>query len=191
MGDFATFLESRYEHQLSVEKLRRLYPRLYRDPVHRWRAERDVELVHREPTLRELERVWRNWRQMPEDKRRESDRKSRELFGASNERHHEVLVADWRSKVRKISFPEGEVEDVKRRIAAGEDVVTTRTQLDFGRYVEGDEVETSWGERLVVRKKRNFERLEDHPYRAEIEANATWRRAIEGRHYDVLWLRVK
>ena len=73
-----------YTGQLSVEKLERDYPWLAKDPVHRWRAESGIELLHREPDLPELERIIANWNAMTDAQKAISDAKSIELFGKTN-----------------------------------------------------------------------------------------------------------
>lgn len=63
------------------------YQMLASDPVHRWRAETGIELIHKEPTWDELQRVWQNWQLMSDEEKRFSDEKSIELFGIDNETH--------------------------------------------------------------------------------------------------------
>ena len=64
-------------------------------PIHTWRADSGIELVHREPSLNELDRIWKNWQKMPEDMKRGSDEKSNELFGMSNEEHYLMLKSQY------------------------------------------------------------------------------------------------
>ena len=71
--------------------LDQLPPHLRNDALHRWRAENGIELIHKEPDLAELERIWANWQQMPEHLKAQSEAKSRELFGKSNAEHYEHL----------------------------------------------------------------------------------------------------
>ena len=61
-------------------------------PVHRWRAETGIELIHREPDVDELKRIMMNWYDMDDDRKAESDIKSNELFGKSNEDHYKDLL---------------------------------------------------------------------------------------------------
>lgn len=80
-----------------VEKYgKALADRLSEDPAHAWRMETGVELIHREPSLREQRRIWRNWQLMPPAKKRASDRKSVELFGMTNWEHHMRIMAAHR-----------------------------------------------------------------------------------------------
>jgi len=61
-------------------------------PIHRWRSETGIELVHKEPTLKELQRIYRNWNLMNEQLKKLSDQKSLELFGKTNEQHYKDLL---------------------------------------------------------------------------------------------------
>lgn len=65
---------------------------LKNDPVHSWRAKKGIELIHQEPTLKELKRIWANWQSMPDDMKSISDKKSMELFGMNNEDHYKELI---------------------------------------------------------------------------------------------------
>ena len=44
-----------YERPYTIEEIRKSYPdsaeELLKDPVHLWRAETGIELIHQEPTL--------------------------------------------------------------------------------------------------------------------------------------------
>lgn len=44
-----------------------LYQKLSADPVHRWRMETGIELIHQEPSKKELDRIWANWQLMSEN----------------------------------------------------------------------------------------------------------------------------
>jgi len=41
--------------------------------VHKWRAKTGIELIHKEPTEEELDRIWKNWQLMPQDLKAISD----------------------------------------------------------------------------------------------------------------------
>lgn len=78
-----------YDPPYSIEEIRKVYGRvvanrLLRDPVHRWRAETGIELLHKEPTEAEQRRILENWKLMSDEQKRISDEKSIELFGKSN-----------------------------------------------------------------------------------------------------------
>jgi len=64
---------------------------LHCDPIHRWRAETGIELIHEEPTYGEFERILKNWRLMSPEQKKESDRKSKEMFGVGNLEHARLL----------------------------------------------------------------------------------------------------
>lgn len=60
--------------------------RLMEDPAHRWRADTGIELIHPEPTKKELERIWKNWNAMTPEQKKVSDTKCKELFNKTNSR---------------------------------------------------------------------------------------------------------
>lgn len=64
-------------------------------PVHGWRAETGIELIHKEPTKEELERIWKNWKQMPYYMKLLSNKKSFELFGVDNEENYRNLIKQY------------------------------------------------------------------------------------------------
>jgi hypothetical protein len=74
----------KYEDQIHPDKLKVKYPHLYNDPVHRWRAENNIELIHEEPDWDEYQRIQRNWQLMTPEQKALSDEKARELFGVDN-----------------------------------------------------------------------------------------------------------
>jgi hypothetical protein len=67
---------------------------LLKDPVHLWRAETGIELIHKEPTIEEQKRIWRNWNEMSDEMKKKSDAKSTELFGKDNASHNEEIMQD-------------------------------------------------------------------------------------------------
>ena len=93
-----------YQPPYTLDQLCDLYPadvclKLASDPVHRWRAESGIELIHKEPTREELERIWKNWQLMSPEQKEISDKKSLEIFGVSNKTHYEQLTNNsslWR-----------------------------------------------------------------------------------------------
>jgi hypothetical protein len=54
------------------------------DAAHAWRMQTGIELLHKEPTLEEQQRIYQNWLQMSDEQKEESDKKSVELFGKTN-----------------------------------------------------------------------------------------------------------
>lgn len=86
-------LIAQYEPPYSLEQIKSKYPehvynKLANDPVHRWRAETGIELIHREPTEKEQQRTWKNWQLMSQNMKDISDKKSIELFGCTNAEHY-------------------------------------------------------------------------------------------------------
>jgi len=91
-------LDAQYEPPYNLEQIKAKYPahiynNLANDHVHRWRAETGIELIHKEPTEEELDRIWKNWQLMPQDMKEISDKKSIELFGCTNAEHYNKLKA--------------------------------------------------------------------------------------------------
>ena len=87
-----------YSKQLTPDKLQQQYPHLYSDTAHRWRADNDVELMHKEPDLAEFKRIWHNWQRMTPEQQALSDAKSRELFGRTNKETFDALLGDYAQK---------------------------------------------------------------------------------------------
>lgn len=52
----------KYDEPLSICEKASKFKKL--DSVHRWRALTGIELIHREPFLNELERIFKNWKLM-------------------------------------------------------------------------------------------------------------------------------
>ena len=91
-------LDAQYDPPYTLEQIKAKYPeniynKLANDPVHRWRAETGIELIHKEPTEEELDRIWKNWQLMPQDMKDISDKKSIEMFGCTNAEHYNQLKA--------------------------------------------------------------------------------------------------
>jgi len=73
-----------YTPPMNIEYLKKNYPNLIDDPVHKWRAETGIELIHEESTIDEFIRIQHNWLAMPFDRQIISDKKCMELFGKTN-----------------------------------------------------------------------------------------------------------
>jgi hypothetical protein len=84
----ATDVPTRYDPPWAFDLLP---PYLQNDPVHAWRGKEGIELIHREPDLKELLRIWANWQLMSKSLKRKSEKKSKELFGLTNAEHMEQL----------------------------------------------------------------------------------------------------
>ena len=91
-----------YQRPYTTEEIKKLYPdkaeMLLADPVHLWRAETGIELVHKEPTLDEQKRIWQNWNEMTDEMKKQSDLKSVEIFGMDNAAHNEGIMEEWEVK---------------------------------------------------------------------------------------------
>lgn len=88
-----------YKRPYTIKEIKKYYPhqaeRILKDLVHLWRAKTGIELIHKEPTKKEQERIWRNWNQMNELMKRKSDKKSLEFFGKNNEEHYREIMKKW------------------------------------------------------------------------------------------------
>ncbi len=70
-----------------------VYNSLINDPAHKWRMETGIELIHKEPSLKELKRIKKNWDAMTDYQKKISDKKSIELFGVTNEVNYKNLLS--------------------------------------------------------------------------------------------------
>ena len=89
-------LDAIYDPPYTLDEIKANYPEkifqeLSRCPIHRWRAETGIELIHKEPDEEELDRIWRNWQLMPKELKDISDQKSLELFGCTNAENYKKL----------------------------------------------------------------------------------------------------
>lgn len=75
---------------------------LKNDEVHVWRAKHGIELIHKEPTLEELERIWKNWNLMTQEQKVISNNESIRLFGMDNKTHYEKLCIEYDTKFANI-----------------------------------------------------------------------------------------
>ena len=82
----------KYNPPLEYDKLP---PHLKKDPVHVWRAKTGIELIHKEPSLKELNRIWENWNLMTDEQKSISDKKSYEFFGKDNKTHYNELLLTY------------------------------------------------------------------------------------------------
>lgn len=84
-----------YRKPYTIEEIKKNYPDKARsllvDPIHLWRAKTGIELIHKEPTSLEQDRIWENWFWMSDEMKKISDRKSLELFGIDNQSHHRKI----------------------------------------------------------------------------------------------------
>ena len=91
-----------YKRPYNIEEIKEHYPEkagmLLKDPIHLWRAETGIELIHKEPTMDEQKRIWKNWNEMSDEAKKKSDKKSIELFGKNNATHNEEIMRVWEQK---------------------------------------------------------------------------------------------
>lgn len=92
-------ISKQYDIPYNVKQIRANYPKqladkLLADPVHRWRAETGIEVIHPEPSLAEQERVYANWQLMTEKQKELSDKKSIELFNIRNQDHYKKIMKE-------------------------------------------------------------------------------------------------
>lgn len=89
-----------YERPYTIKEIKKYHPdkakMLLSDPIHLWRAEKGIELIHEEPTAEEQKRIWKNWNEMTDEMKKKSDVKSMELFGKDNTSHHKEIMQDWK-----------------------------------------------------------------------------------------------
>ena len=83
------------EQMLAAGYRKELVKRLIKDAVHGWRARTGIELMHKEPSKEEFERVWKNWNLMSPEQKALSDRKSKELFGIDNAATYDKLKSTY------------------------------------------------------------------------------------------------
>ena len=87
--------EAAYSRPMTSDELKK-YPHLVDCPIHSWRAETGVELIHKEPDEKEQHRIYKNWNAMSPEQKATSDNKSKELFGKTNEEHHQrIMKTHW------------------------------------------------------------------------------------------------
>lgn len=91
-----------YKRPYNIEEIKKYYPEkaevLLKDPIHLWRAETGIELIHKEPTMDEQKRIWENWNEMSDEMKKKSDKKSIKLFGRDNITHNEEIMRIWKQK---------------------------------------------------------------------------------------------
>lgn len=76
--------------------------KLMKDPAHKFRANTGIELIHKEPTKEELERIWINWNLMDDEQKKLSDKESIRLFGKNNMEHYNELInlyENWQMQI--------------------------------------------------------------------------------------------
>lgn len=119
-----------YDPPLSFDKLP---DHLKNDPVHAWRAQTGIELIHKEPSLEELNRIWANWNKMTDEQKSISDQKSMELFGKNNHDHYMELIKEYHKTNDQPAisiFPSGHFSE------HNEDLTTVNTPEDLLKWMD-------------------------------------------------------
>lgn len=96
----STSCSSKYERPYTYKQIvdnygKSVADKLMKDPAHKWRAETGIELIHKEPTIQELNRIWKNWNYMSDDMKNKSDKKSLELFKLNNKDNFNKLKKEY------------------------------------------------------------------------------------------------
>ncbi len=104
--------DNAYERPYAIREMgEKLSPielkKIKNDPVHLWRAKTGIELIHKEPSLKEQKRIWKNWNKMPSQMKTKSDLKSLKFFGKTNKMHHKEIIEEFKGAKDKINhtFP--------------------------------------------------------------------------------------
>jgi hypothetical protein len=125
--------EVAYDPPMGVDGIKKKYPKLLKDPIHRWRAQNGIELVHQEPSDAELNRIWANWQRMSAEQKKISDQKSLELFGVNNADNYKKLF----SKVAADSDNKSYAPLASRGEQAAEPSSRAYKELISGLYTQG------------------------------------------------------
>lgn len=70
----------------------REHPNWKTDLALKWRKQTGIELIYPESDKSVLNDIWDNWKQMPENLKKVSDKKSLELFQLTNQQHYVKLL---------------------------------------------------------------------------------------------------
>lgn len=70
----------------------REHPNWKTDLALKWRKQTGIELIYPESDKSVLNDIWDNWKQMPENLKKISDKKSLELFNLTNQQHYVKLL---------------------------------------------------------------------------------------------------
>lgn len=90
-----------YDPPYNPEQIRKNYgdelaKKLLNDPIHKLRAENGIELIHKEPTKKELKRIYKNWYYMTPEQKSKSDEYSLKIFGKTNKDHYKELIKTYK-----------------------------------------------------------------------------------------------
>lgn len=109
--------ETKYDPPYTYDEIVKNYgkdmaDKLVADPAHKFRCHTGIELIHKEPSLRELNRIHSNWQLMTDEQKRKSDMKSRELFGCDNETNYTRLVKTYNEACKDVKTARKFVSEV-------------------------------------------------------------------------------
>jgi hypothetical protein len=139
---------ARYDPPHPISVLEEKYPHLLKDPTHRWRAEQGLEMIHKEPSLKELERIWANWQLMSPEQKKRSEEMSKKLFGLTNEENYKKLRPLYKEKKAMTlhslmpSFSDELLEIARSSIEESEKVASNsliRAAANYGRAEDSNE----------------------------------------------------
>ena len=109
--------ETKYDPPYTYDEIVKNYgkdmaDKLVADPAHKFRCHTGIELIHKEPSLSELNRIHSNWQLMTDEQKRKSDMKSRELFGCDNETNYTRLVKTYNEACKDVKTARKFVSEV-------------------------------------------------------------------------------
>lgn len=113
-----------YEPPYTLEQIKKnyseeVYNNIKNDPIHKWRAENGIELIHKEPSKEELERIMKNWDRMSAKQKQISDQKSIELFGCTNKENYDKLIKTYTESTDTVDDNVREVYDKYNKLNYG------------------------------------------------------------------------
>lgn len=125
-----TMKEAKYDPPYNSQQVlnkygKEVHDRLSQDPAHKYRMDTGIELIHQEPSLDELERIYANWQLMSLDQKKQSDEMSKRLYGVGNEDHYKQLLQLYNENLifstKDVSYNKKEFEngDVNLAIVVG------------------------------------------------------------------------
>lgn len=173
---------AKYSPPLDIKILKQKYPHLLKDEAHVYRAKTGIELIHKEPSEKEQRRIWKNWNLMSDKMKKESDKKSIELYGVTNKEHHYSIMKEsttlnnipsdvlfeseyWNKRRKKEVIEEPQVSNndntstgLKMGAAGGLGLAAGATLgYLYGKHKERDQIEQEKQEELLNRLDREQE----------------------------------
>lgn len=102
--EWKSSIKESYEPPYTLDTIKqkygdKVYRKLRDDPVHRFRAETGIEVIHKEPTRDEFERIVKNWDLMTPEQKKQSDEFSMKQFGNNNKNRIDLLRKEYDFKV--------------------------------------------------------------------------------------------